>query len=26
MLCDGRYQMLLVVRAGDGDAAEKALA
>jgi len=25
MLCDGRYQMLLVVDAGDGDAAEKAL-
>lgn len=26
MVCDGQYQMLVVVRAGDGDAAEKALA
>lgn len=25
MVCDGQYQMLLVVKAGDGDAAQKAL-
>jgi len=26
MVCDGHYQMLVVVDAADGDAAEKALA